>query len=129
MFLLNLRLEVFLLAQSCSLADQRTTPTSQRPTVLAYLRLLRLPNVFSALADVLMGWFVARMTWTWQESTQMEFAQLALLLGTSVCLYLSGLVLNDVFDYEVDKVERPERPLPSGAIPFSTGASWGGRCW
>jgi len=98
--------------------------------MLSYLRLLRLPNVFSALADVLMGWFVARMTvdnfpWTWQESTQLEFVQLGLLLGASACLYLSGLVLNDVFDYEVDKVERPERPLPSGAIPFSTARQLG----
>lgn len=93
--------------------------------MLPYLRLLRLPNVFSAIADVLMGWFVAKLTWTWQESTPVEFAQLGLLVGASVCLYLAGLVLNDVFDYEVDQVERPERPLPAGEIPFATARTLG----
>jgi hypothetical protein len=97
--------------------------------VLPYLRLLRLPNVFSAVADGLMGWLVAKVVvtefggaepWTWQNSTPQDFAQLGCLLGASVALYLSGLVLNDVFDYNVDLVERPERPLPSGAIPLTT---------
>ena len=32
-------------------------------------------------------------------------------------MYSAGMVLNDVFDVEVDRVERPERPLPSGQIP------------
>jgi 4-hydroxybenzoate polyprenyltransferase len=31
-------------------------------------------------------------------------------------MYMAGMVLNDVFDYEVDLQERPKRPLPSGAI-------------
>jgi UbiA prenyltransferase family len=30
--------------------------------------------------------------------------------------YTAGMFLNDVFDYEVDRRERPERPLPSGRI-------------
>lgn len=102
--------------------------------MLAYLRLLRFPNVFSALADGLMGWFVAKMSmdaldvaqpWTWQNSSPQEWTQLGLLLGASACLYLSGLVLNDVFDYDVDKVERPERPLPAGQISLATARTLG----
>ena len=31
-------------------------------------------------------------------------------LRRTVCLYAGGVVLNDVFDLEVDRVERPERP-------------------
>ena len=31
-------------------------------------------------------------------------------------LSASALVLNDLFDLEVDKVNQPDRPLPSGAI-------------
>jgi len=37
-------------------------------------------------------------------------------MGTSICLYLFGLVLNDLFDLEADRAERPDRPLPSGQI-------------
>jgi 4-hydroxybenzoate polyprenyltransferase len=41
----------------------------------------------------------------------------AVALGlASAFLYTAGMVLNDVFDLEIDRVERPERPLPSGRI-------------
>ena len=43
-------------------------------------------------------------------------AELWLLMAASACLYCGGMVLNDVFDFSHDAVERPERPLPSGAI-------------
>ena len=45
-----------------------------------------------------------------------QIPTLASLIATSCCLYLSGMVLNDVFDYEVDRKERPDRPIPSGEI-------------
>jgi hypothetical protein len=34
--------------------------------------------------------------------------------------YVGGMYLNDAFDAEIDAVERPERPIPSGAISRST---------
>ncbi len=38
---------------------------------------------------------------------------------TIVCFYEAGMVFNDFFDREVDAIERPERPIPSGRIsPF-----------
>ncbi|HJR85507.1 MAG TPA: UbiA family prenyltransferase [Nitrososphaeraceae archaeon] len=39
-----------------------------------------------------------------------------MLVTISILLYCVGLVLNDLFDYEVDKKERPNRPLASGKI-------------
>jgi 4-hydroxybenzoate polyprenyltransferase len=35
---------------------------------------------------------------------------------SSGLLYIAGVVLNDYFDVEVDRRERPSRPLPSGSI-------------
>ncbi|HEY9076226.1 MAG TPA: UbiA family prenyltransferase [Anaerolineaceae bacterium] len=32
------------------------------------------------------------------------------------CLSASALILNDLFDYEVDKINAPSRPLPSGMV-------------
>lgn len=82
---------------------------------LAYAHLLRLPNAFTAMADPLAGWFVigggGDPAW-----------QLPLLLGASACLYTSGIVFNDCFDYDIDLIERPERPLPSGEI--TRGTAW-----
>jgi len=35
-----------------------------------------------------------------------------------ISLYWAGMVLNDVFDIERDRGQRPGRPLPSGSIPI-----------
>jgi 4-hydroxybenzoate polyprenyltransferase len=48
-----------------------------------------------------------------------------LLVVNSVLLYLSGMVLNDVFDAKVDAQDRPGRPIPSGRISRQTGARVG----
>jgi 4-hydroxybenzoate polyprenyltransferase len=84
----------------------------------SYLELMRLPNVFTAMADVAMGFlFVQRINpkpgsdWpAWDAWT------LATLIAASSLLYIAGVVLNDVFDLDIDRRERPERPLPSGRI-------------
>ncbi|EFL36045.1 conserved hypothetical protein, partial [Streptomyces viridochromogenes DSM 40736] len=39
-----------------------------------------------------------------------------LAIGSSLCLYEAGMALNDWADREVDAVERPHRPLPSGRV-------------
>jgi len=38
----------------------------------------------------------------------------------SALLYMSGMVLNDCFDFNEDNRDRPSRPLPSGRIPIRT---------
>lgn len=87
-------------------------PGATPSKLLSYLRLGRAPNVFTAMADVLMGyWFthpVIESPWP-----------LVWLLAASSCLYTAGMVLNDVFDVEEDRRERPQRPLPSGRIDWA----------
>jgi 4-hydroxybenzoate polyprenyltransferase len=53
-----------------------------------------------------------------------NFAALAVI---SALLYLSGMVLNDVFDAEVDARERSDRPIPSGRVSLkaATAVGWG----
>jgi 4-hydroxybenzoate polyprenyltransferase len=53
-----------------------------------------------------------------------DFGVLAII---SVLLYLSGMVLNDVFDAEADARARPDRPIPSGRISLkaATVVGWG----
>lgn len=84
---------------------------NQSPLV-AWLKLLRLPNHATAVADVLAGWLlIAR-----PETVSAPPLAFWLAAGASLLLYAAGMVLNDVFDRELDAVERPERPLPSGVI-------------
>ncbi|WP_320781070.1 UbiA family prenyltransferase, partial [Streptomyces sp. CRN 30] len=40
----------------------------------------------------------------------------ALAIGSSLCLYEAGMVLNDWADRAEDAAERPRRPLPSGRV-------------
>jgi len=77
-----------------------------------WLRLVRLPNHATAVADVLAGYLVVA------GLRVLDWPPVAcwLAISASVCFYAAGMVLNDVCDVELDRVERPERPLPSGAI-------------
>ncbi len=76
---------------------------------LALLQLVRLPTVFSAGADIVLGFLLTHPT---LEPT----GTFGLLLAASVCLYWTGMILNDFFDRDVDAQERPGRPIPSGRI-------------
>lgn len=86
--------------------------------LIAWAQLLRLPNVFTALADVLAGFFAVGGSLAAAEP-------LWLLLVASACLYSAGMVLNDVFDFALDRDERPTRPLPSGRIGLGTARTVG----
>ncbi len=83
--------------------------------ILAYLRLLRLPTVFTALADIFLGFLLTHPTLTSDEGPN-PLPSFLLLCVASAGLYLSGMVFNDYFDRLIDAQERPNRPIPSGAI-------------
>ncbi|MBW1645700.1 MAG: UbiA family prenyltransferase [Deltaproteobacteria bacterium] len=77
--------------------------------VFAFLELIRLPNLFTAVADVLAGVFIIGAF----DGAKGGCGGLFL---CSVALYAGGCVLNDLCDRERDAVERPRRPLPSGRV-------------
>jgi 4-hydroxybenzoate polyprenyltransferase len=91
---------------------------SPRAGLWDYARLCRVPNVFTALADVALGYLFAYGGW----SPVGSFLWLAC---ASASLYTAGMVLNDVYDVETDRRERPERPLPAGRIHVSSAARLG----
>jgi len=97
-------------------------------TLQSYLELLRLPNVFTAVADVAMGFFFVQASWAFNNGQQSSLLPIGigivcLLAAASALFYSGGMVLNDVFDIELDREEQPYRPLPSGRIPLSS-ARW-----
>ncbi|MGI9177916.1 MAG: UbiA family prenyltransferase [Pirellulales bacterium] len=89
--------------------------------MLHWLRLVRLPNLATAAADSLAGYLVCA------GLTAVEWPPVACWLAVlaSLAFYAAGMVLNDVYDVEVDRLERPERPLPSGLIPLGRAAAVG----
>lgn len=79
-------------------------------TARGVLALIRPPNVFTAFADALAGLLVL-----WALDVPVPDRGCAILLASGL-LYLSGIVLNDVFDQEIDARERPTRPIPAGLV-------------
>ena len=76
---------------------------------------MRPANIVTSVADVLAG--VAISGYLANENLSATNIPSILLLSISTMgLYGGGVVFNDVFDAELDKIERPERPIPSGVI-------------
>ena len=81
--------------------------------IMPWLRLLRLPNLFTAPGDSLAGYFLAS---AFIGNKTVSLWTIVLLAVTSVFIYAFGVVMNDLVDYQEDCIHRPERPLPSGRI-------------
>ncbi|GAB5518003.1 MAG: UbiA family prenyltransferase [Rhodothermales bacterium] len=84
-------------------------------TLKPYLDLARISNSPTVVSNVLVGLALAGYA--------VFDAHAALVAGAMVCFYTAGMVLNDLLDVEIDRRERPSRPLPSGQVPIS--AAWG----
>src|SRR5438067_11169225 len=84
-----------------------------------YFQLVRLPNVFTALADIALAALAT-------HALPGHAPTFLLLCLASACLYCGGMVWNDFFDVEQDKHERPYRPIPSGRVARTTAAVSGG---
>lgn len=78
--------------------------------VADHLDLVRAPASLTVLGDALVGALSARGT---GGDGPLRVGALA---AASVCLYSAGMALNDWADAEIDALERPERPIPSGRI-------------
>lgn len=95
-----------------------TSSLRAEPAWRAWAQLIRLPNLFTVWADAGAG--VAAVT---AAGGAVHPWAVLLLAMASACFYAGGMVLNDVIDYAIDRVERPDRPLPSGRIPWRTAAA------
>ena len=94
-----------------------------RARILAFAQLLRIPNVFTAFADIALGACVAVAVLP-PAPAEFWLAYVVLALASG-CQYLAGMVWNDVFDLAEDKKARAFRPLPSGRVRKGTAIALG----
>lgn len=78
--------------------------------VADYLDLVRAPASLTVLGDAVVGALSARGPGVHAP------VRVGALAVSSVCLYSAGMALNDWADADLDALERPERPIPSGRI-------------
>jgi len=77
-------------------------------TILAYLELSRPINGVIALISVLLGGFFAVGTLNHLDVLTVAISALLLLSA--------GNAFNDYCDYEIDRINKPQRPIPSGRV-------------
>lgn len=88
--------------------------------LVGFLRLTRPANIVTAISDILAGTAIAGYA-----GGMPELPVVLLLILATIGLYGGGVVFNDVFDAALDRVERPERPIPSGLISEKEGTLLG----
>jgi 4-hydroxybenzoate polyprenyltransferase len=76
---------------------------------------MRPPNIVTSVADVLAGIAISGFFTGWLVDPINIWWVLMLCVSTAG-LYGGGVVFNDFFDADLDRVERPERPIPSGMV-------------
>ena len=91
--------------------DGGDKPKKRGESLTAYATLVRLPNLFTAPPDPILGAaFSIGVGYTVSTGAVVGLA------AASVLLYAAGTTLNDYFDAVEDARERPERPIPTGAV-------------
>ena len=83
--------------------------------LLVFLRLIRPANIVTSVADVLAGIAISG----YFLGNGQELMPVFLLCLSTIGLYGGGIVFNDIFDADLDKIERPERAIPSGAVSIA----------
>ena len=85
---------------------------SDQSTIGSWFTLFRFGNSLTGLIGVFFGSLLAL-----GEIPQGDFASITILHGLSVWAFMcSWNALNDILDVEIDKENKPDRPLPSGII-------------
>ena len=82
-------------------------------SVKAYLQLIRIHNTIGSALSAFMGFAVA---------SKWDFEPVPLILSmlTVSLIAAGGYVINDYYDVEIDRINKPYRPIPSGAVSLRT---------
>lgn len=86
--------------------------------IRAWLDILRISNAPTCVSNVLVGWMIGGGS---DDLEPLIFITLVI-----IAIYLGGMIFNDVFDADWDRVHRPDRPIPSGKIGRATAGVVGG---
>ena len=96
-------------------------------TIRGYIRLTRPVNLFIAFLSIFVGGFVT--------GSIQPLAKLLLACASGTLIMAGANAVNDYYDYDIDRINKPQRPLPAGLVPpekahgFSIGCFLLGICF
>lgn len=102
----------------------KTPESPPLPLWFRWAQLVRLPTVFTVIAQVAAAFLIAAGS---SAAALAAWPRGGLILLAAIAIYWAGMIFNDLWDLAEDRRERPSRPLPSGAIGLSAArtAAWG----
>jgi len=87
-----------------------------------YAELARLSNLPTCVSNVAVG------TALGSGSNPVAWGSFAIVAAAIALFYVAGMALNDAFDVSIDRIERAERPIPSGRISLRGATVFAGAC-
>ena len=84
--------------------------------IKAFVNIMRPANCLMGGLTSIIGVLITRQFYIPLYSQLTFFVILILSYFTYLFIAAAGNVINDVFDIEIDKINRPDRPIPSGAV-------------
>ncbi len=92
--------------------------------LVAFLRLLRFPNlIIVGLTQYLLRYCILEPYYTAQNITPaLTDFEFFLLVFTTIIIAGAGYIVNDLYDYEIDKINKPHKQIIDNQI--SKGAAW-----
>jgi geranylgeranylglycerol-phosphate geranylgeranyltransferase len=94
-------------------ASSSSSSNSHNSNVDAYLQLARVHNVFPSVLLAMVGGAAAARSVTTALLSPAVWAAAAASAGVA----LASMAVNDYFDRAVDRLNRPDKPIPSGRVP------------
>ena len=95
--------------------SQAPTRPTDISAMVSWLKLIRVPNLATAIADPLAGFLIA-------GGYQYENLPVGgwLAIASSFCLYAGGIIQNDVVDFRVDQKSVPIDHFQAGVSPLNS---------
>src|ERR1044072_6319760 len=91
-----------------SSAEVTAAPRRSARAVSPWLRLARISNTPTVVTDVVAGAMLA--------DAGARASTIAVVAVAAALFYTAGMIANDVLDLDVDRLQRPQRPLPSRLV-------------
>ena len=94
---------------------ENSTEPKKKSLILGSIIIMRPVNCIMGSLTVIIGILNTR------TGIPFNILLLNIILGVITYYFLAGagMIINDIYDIEIDKINRPERPIPSGAVSLT----------